>query len=531
MEAANAPWRPIGELFVARGLITQDQLEEALAEQAATGKRLGEILVDRHLISSPELTEVLMEQLGREVAKEEGFGSGLWSEIDRRNARGDGEPMLSLVETDEVRSFGASLTDSLAVRASEGRGVELPAVAFEQLWSDVAGGASETELGSSSSGAAQSEPGTSSLELAAYEDTIASLTSELQEARAAVAAREELLEQETEARQGFRRDVQVLRERLAEREAQVMEINATIASLTAAREEQEAARPQADEQLQAELAAMRRELDMRVARVAQLECEVEAHAGRVGELERLLEEAQRDPGDPAELRIAKSRIAQLDGENATFRAQLAVADAALDEERAAHARTGELAEQLAGDRARSEDALADSQRALEAARREREFSVADLDQDRHVAAELDEIQAELEVLNATRDELEERLAAAEAGGHLDAEIAALGERVEAAESELRQERESHAATLGRLDEAIADLAARGAATGDREQPSFGEFLYFAPGEQGYRLMPDFGAIPGVGHRRELNGAEYVVIRVGRSPLPSDPRRCAYLQAN
>src|SRR5262249_26946212 len=86
MEAASIPWRPIGELFVEKGLISQDQLEEALAEQAATGLRLGEILVKQSLISSPELTQALMEQLGREVAKEEGFGTGLWSEIRRRNA-------------------------------------------------------------------------------------------------------------------------------------------------------------------------------------------------------------------------------------------------------------------------------------------------------------------------------------------------------------------------------------------------------------------------------------------------------------
>ncbi len=97
MEAAQIPWRPIGELFVDRGLVSQGQLEEALAEQAATGKRLGEILVSRNLISSPELTQTLMEQLGREVAKEEGFGSGLWAEIRRRSARSEvaDEPALT----------------------------------------------------------------------------------------------------------------------------------------------------------------------------------------------------------------------------------------------------------------------------------------------------------------------------------------------------------------------------------------------------------------------------------------------------
>ena len=103
MEAAHLPWRPLGELFVARGLINESELERALAEQAATNKRLGEILVDRGLVSGPDLTSVLMEQLGVEISKEEGFGSGLWAEIKRRHPRGsrdldeagedvDGEP-------------------------------------------------------------------------------------------------------------------------------------------------------------------------------------------------------------------------------------------------------------------------------------------------------------------------------------------------------------------------------------------------------------------------------------------------------
>ena len=87
VEAAQVPWRPLGELFVSRGLISEAELETALAEQAATGKRLGEILVDRGLVSGPDLTSALMDQLGVEISKEEGFGSGLWAEIKRRHKR------------------------------------------------------------------------------------------------------------------------------------------------------------------------------------------------------------------------------------------------------------------------------------------------------------------------------------------------------------------------------------------------------------------------------------------------------------
>lgn len=87
VEAAHVPWRPLGELFVSRGLISEGELETALAEQAATGKRLGEILVDGGLVSGPDLTSALMDQLGVEISKEEGFGSGLWAEIKRRHKR------------------------------------------------------------------------------------------------------------------------------------------------------------------------------------------------------------------------------------------------------------------------------------------------------------------------------------------------------------------------------------------------------------------------------------------------------------
>ncbi len=90
MEAAHITWRPLGQLFVERGLITQDELEEALVEQQETRKRLGAILVSRGLVSGPELTSVLVDQLGMELTKESGFGSGLWDEIRRRHPRNGG---------------------------------------------------------------------------------------------------------------------------------------------------------------------------------------------------------------------------------------------------------------------------------------------------------------------------------------------------------------------------------------------------------------------------------------------------------
>jgi len=52
----------IGSLFVEKGLITQEQLDLALAEQQTTGERLGEILVERFGVSRLDLASTLAEQ-------------------------------------------------------------------------------------------------------------------------------------------------------------------------------------------------------------------------------------------------------------------------------------------------------------------------------------------------------------------------------------------------------------------------------------------------------------------------------------
>ena len=54
--------RPIGEIFVERGLVTDDQLEEALEQQRKSGGRLGEILVAGGRLSRLELASALADQ-------------------------------------------------------------------------------------------------------------------------------------------------------------------------------------------------------------------------------------------------------------------------------------------------------------------------------------------------------------------------------------------------------------------------------------------------------------------------------------
>jgi len=90
VEPAESIWRPLGELLLEKGLVTPDELELALAEQADTGRLLGAILVDRGYVSGPALAVALAEQYGVELSTERGFGTGLWAEIDRRHRAGRG---------------------------------------------------------------------------------------------------------------------------------------------------------------------------------------------------------------------------------------------------------------------------------------------------------------------------------------------------------------------------------------------------------------------------------------------------------
>jgi hypothetical protein len=58
----------LGELLVERRLILPVELEDALAEQRATGRRLGEVLVSRGALTGAQLTRALAEQYGVDLS-------------------------------------------------------------------------------------------------------------------------------------------------------------------------------------------------------------------------------------------------------------------------------------------------------------------------------------------------------------------------------------------------------------------------------------------------------------------------------
>ena len=54
----------IGDILVAAGAITEEQLQEALAYQKENGGKLGNVLVDLGMISNEILITLLTQQLG-----------------------------------------------------------------------------------------------------------------------------------------------------------------------------------------------------------------------------------------------------------------------------------------------------------------------------------------------------------------------------------------------------------------------------------------------------------------------------------
>lgn len=80
MEAAALnPPPPLGRVLVECGLLTEDQVTQALEEQQRSGRKLGEILVSSGVVSGPAIANALAEQRGTVIKTEYGFGTGLAS--------------------------------------------------------------------------------------------------------------------------------------------------------------------------------------------------------------------------------------------------------------------------------------------------------------------------------------------------------------------------------------------------------------------------------------------------------------------
>jgi hypothetical protein len=63
---AASPPRPLGRLLLEKGVVTQRELDSALAEQRTSGRRLGEILVEAGCVSWATVAAAVAEQHGVE---------------------------------------------------------------------------------------------------------------------------------------------------------------------------------------------------------------------------------------------------------------------------------------------------------------------------------------------------------------------------------------------------------------------------------------------------------------------------------
>lgn len=57
-------YKRIGDLLQGMGLITQEQVEQALKQQKVSKKRLGQILIDMGFLTEQQMIEALEVQLG-----------------------------------------------------------------------------------------------------------------------------------------------------------------------------------------------------------------------------------------------------------------------------------------------------------------------------------------------------------------------------------------------------------------------------------------------------------------------------------
>lgn len=156
---------------------------------------------------------------------------------------------------------------------------------------------------------------------------------------------------------------------------------------------------------------------------------------------------------------------------------------------------------------------------------------------------IDEREVRLEERRAAgARELDERTEALTALGRdlaaRERRAAALEGRLAAREQELR-EREARAlaaeAAARRREDELRAAEHRLAARADERStsaspPPASACVLFVPSASGYRLVPLERPPPQLGEQIDLAGETFVVLRVGRSPLPGDGRPCAFLAA-
>jgi chromosome segregation ATPase len=464
VEAARIPQQLLGELFVQKGLITPEELAEALAEQKTSDKRIGQILVQLGFVSRPDLATVLAEQLGVELAKQEGFGAGLWSEIKRRHPRGkpdaeeneppepvdppvEQEPLPSAFDEPEVRGEAEpdeleSLRQQLAFASTRVEEERSAHQGTQRLLEESRGelASRAQEIDDWRERALRVEDSQEPTEDAAAE--LAKLEATAAELRAELTARE----RELEERNASEAHVQSLAEQV---EALRVKSDEAWGLLEDARTEAAALDGTVTE-LRAELEAREGEL----AAGAEVQSQLAAEAGRLEDELHALRDQHSG---------SKDAIAALTAQVDELRAGSAEAQRLVDEARgetaALHATVAELRAEL--DRAREESGQ--SQTAVTTLTER-------LDEERASGEELErkllEARAEAAAFEATAGELREELSSRGDADMLEEQLRAVREEL----ARLERVSEQRKGKVKELQALVEDERARSvAATADLEQ--------------------------------------------------------------
>ena len=142
----TASWRRLGDIFVERGFVTQEELDEALVRQRQTGERLGEALVAQGVISKFELAGALAEQMAvlgepdAEEAAANGQPEATVHQLHARDGTEEAPPATNVIELAAPVEWGTTQVepDPPAVELPETPVEEEPAAASEALEPDPA---------------------------------------------------------------------------------------------------------------------------------------------------------------------------------------------------------------------------------------------------------------------------------------------------------------------------------------------------------------------------------------------------------
>ncbi len=107
----------IGQLLLSRGLITQDQLDKALAAQKNTRRKLGKTLIDLGFISEAMLAELLSKQLGIPYVDIRHYKVDL--KLVQRLPEVHARRFRALVLTENPRGYIVAMADPLDIVAAD----------------------------------------------------------------------------------------------------------------------------------------------------------------------------------------------------------------------------------------------------------------------------------------------------------------------------------------------------------------------------------------------------------------------------